>query len=70
MNRHCRCEQCSATPDPRYTRAHLAACEARFVMTLQPARRRQYFDAVERRRGLRGLLQLKYEIAKLPPPPL
>ena len=64
----CQCEACSDTPAPTYTRAYLLECEARFVQRLRRARRLEYFDKVERRRGLDGLIVLKHAIAKLPPP--
>jgi hypothetical protein len=64
----CRCEQCANPPGATFTREHLAACEARFVARMPRARRLVYFDGVERKRGLDGLIALKYALAKLPPP--
>lgn len=60
----CQCEQCSKAPAPTWTRDHMAACEARFVLSLPAWRRNQFFDAIEQRRGLDGLVVLKYWMAK------
>lgn len=68
MSYRCQCEQCSDQPSPTYTREHLAACEARFVMRMPRHIRNEYYDKIERRRGLDGLILLKYAIAKLPTP--
>lgn len=65
----CPCEQCSKDPAPTYTHEYMQACEARMVMAMSPARRNRYYDEIERRRGLDGLIQLKYAMAKLPTPP-
>ena len=66
MSRHCQCAACAGEAAPTYSQAYLRACEARFVRALSPARRSRYFDAVERRRGLDGLVVLKRELAILP----
>lgn len=60
----CRCEACRPDdPDPRYTRAWMRECEARYVAEM-PKResRRAYLAGVERRRGKAAAERLREQV--------
>jgi hypothetical protein len=68
MTYRCRCEQCCDDPLPTWTKAWMDECEARWLASLPRDKRLEYFDGVERRRGLSAVVKLRYLMAKLPRP--
>jgi len=46
----------------------MAECEARMLAGWSRARRLDYLDKVERRRGLDAVVALRYHLARLPTP--
>lgn len=69
MAYRCRCWQCCDDPPPTLTAEYKLECEARLVASWPRATRLDYFDRIERRRGLDGVIVLKHAIARLPTPP-
>lgn len=52
FDKRCKCEACSTSPAPTYTRAWMAECEIRWIAAL-PSHdaRRTYLKDVEKHRG-------------------
>lgn len=46
----------------------MAECEARMLATWPRARRLDYLDKVQARRGLDAVVELRYHLARLPTP--
>lgn len=62
----CPCPLCRPDhPAPTYTRAWALECEAREVLAMSDSARKDYLDAIEKKRGRVAYLALVDEIARV-----
>lgn len=63
----CRCPSCASDPSPTFLPAHRLACEARYLLTVPLAKRREYLEAkpVQARRAeLQAEMTRQWEAAR------
>lgn len=59
----CRCQNCSETPDPKYTEEHKRKCEISTVLTMAKEARAGYYAKVAKARGEPAARALMAEVS-------